>query len=219
MRLILLGPPGIGKGTQAKILSQKFSLIHLSTGDMLRDGISRHTELGILAKPYIDDGNLVPDSVMLNMMSHRLQRKDAESGYILDGFPRTVPQAEGLERILDRMNQHIDAVISLEGSDDVLIERLSSRRTCPDCGRITNLIFAPPAVDGECDSCGGKLFQRDDDRPEVIRERLEIYGEVTSPLLEYYGARKLLRPVSGVGTVEEICDNILSKLQNQPVER
>ena len=212
MRLVFLGPPGIGKGTQAKILSKRFSLLHLSTGDMLRDEISRHTELGILAKSYIDDGNLVPDNVMLNMMSHRLQQKDAESGYILDGFPRTVPQAEGLEKIFDSINQQLNAVISLEGSEDVLIERLSNRRTCPDCGKITNLIFAPPAVAGKCDSCGGELYQREDDRPEVIRERLVVYSELTSPLLEYYSSGGLLKTVSGVDTVEEIRDNILKEL-------
>ncbi len=218
MRLILLGPPGIGKGTQARILSKKFSLLHLSTGDMLRDEIFRETELGILARSYIDDGNLVPDKEMLDMMTHRLKQEDAESGYILDGFPRTIPQAEGLEKILDLIHQKLDVVISLEGSDDVLIERLSNRRTCPDCGRITNLIFTPPAVAGKCDSCGGKLYQRNDDRPEVIRERLKVYEDLTSPLLKYYSSRGLLKTVSGVATVKEIRDNILSELQHQPME-
>lgn len=212
MRLVLLGPPGIGKGTQAKTLAGKYNLLHLSTGDILRDEIERKTEVGLLAKPYMDEGKLVPDGVMLDMMARRLKEDDAAAGYILDGFPRSLPQGIGLDELLGTFNQALDAVILLEGDIDLLIERLSGRRSCMNCGAITHIIYQPPKVEGRCVRCGGELFQREDDSPEVVRERIEVYRRQTEPLTGYYSKNSLLRKVSGKGTVGEVTDNIIRAL-------
>lgn len=213
MRLVLLGPPGIGKGTQAKILAQKYGLSHLSTGDILRDEIDRKTELGHLAKGFMDEGRLVPDGAMLDMMTKRLRKRDANTGFILDGFPRTVPQCNGLNKILKSVEQELHTVIVLEGDQDLLIERLSGRRTCRNCGAITHIIYDPPKVEGICGHCGGELRQREDDRPEVIKERLDVYRCQTKPLIGYYLKTSLLRTVSGAGTVDEVTNNIVQTLQ------
>ena len=218
MRVIFLGPPGIGKGTQAKLLAERHSLAHLSTGDMFRSVISRKTNLGIFSKSFIDKGKLVPDDVVLGMVNERLREDDTARGYIFDGFPRTVPQVEGLKKLLKELGQSIDHVIAFEGDDTVLVERLSSRRTCPDCGKIINLIFSPPKVSGQCDDCGGELFQRNDDKPEVIQKRLDVYEEQTKPLVNYYESKALLRRVDGMGSVHEVAERIDKYLINNILE-
>ena len=218
MRLIFLGPPGIGKGTQAKLLAERHSLVHLSTGDMFRSAINKKTELGTLSKSFMDKGKLVPDDVVLGMVNERLRVDDTASGYIFDGFPRTVPQVEGFKKLLKELGQFIDHVIALEGNDTVLIERLSSRRTCSDCGKIINLIFSPSKVSGQCDDCGGELFQRNDDKPEVIQKRLDIYEEQTEPLVNYYESKALIRRVDGVGSVHEVAERIDKYLINNILE-
>ena len=218
MRLIFLGPPGIGKGTQAKLLAERHSLEHFSTGDMFRSAINKKTELGTLSKSFMDKGKLVPDDVVLGMVNERLRVDDTASGYIFDGFPRTVPQVEGFKKLLKELGQFIDHVIALEGNDTVLVERLSSRRTCSDCGKIINLIFSPSKVSGQCDDCGGELFQRNDDKPEVIQKRLDIYEEQTEPLVNYYESKALLRRVDGVGSVHEVAERIDKYLINNILE-
>ncbi len=218
MRLIFLGPPGIGKGTQAKLLAERHSLAHLSTGDMFRSVISRNTDLGTFAKSFMDKGKLVPDDVVLGMVNDRLREDDTAGGYIFDGFPRTVPQAEGLKKLLKELGQSIDHVLALEGDDTVLVERLSSRRTCLDCGKIINLIFSPSKVSGQCDDCGGELFQRNDDKPKVIQKRLDVYEEQTEPLVNYYERKALLRRVDGVGSVHEVAERIDKYLINNILE-
>lgn len=215
MRLIFLGPPGIGKGTQAKRLCNRHALAHLSTGDMFRSAISRETDMGKLAKQYMNQGKLVPDDVVLGMVESRLQEEDVTKGYIFDGFPRTIPQGEGLKALLLNLSQSIDSVIALEGDDQILVDRLSSRRTCSDCGKITNIIFSPPKVSGKCDNCGGELFLRDDDKPEVIQKRLDVYERQTEPLIEYYEEEGLLTLVDGIGSIEEVGERIEANLPNR----
>ncbi len=213
MRIILLGPPGVGKGTQAKILMKRFSIPQLSTGDILRTETDSKTDLGILAKSFMNEGKLVPDDVILNMMEKRLQEDDTINGYILDGFPRTLPQAKRLEKILKKLGQRLNGVIAIKADEDILVERLSNRRSCKKCNSITNLIFDPPRVGGKCNQCGGELFQRDDDKPEVILDRLEVYKKQTEPLINYYTELHLLKEVNGSGTINEITNNILKELE------
>ncbi len=200
-KIILLGPPGAGKGTQAKRIVEKTGLLHLSTGDILRDEVARGTELGKQAKAYMDRGDLVPDELIIGMIRGRIENAD---GFILDGFPRTVAQAEALERITP-----VDVVIDIELERDEVIRRLSSRRVCRNCGRIYNLISNPPKVDGKCDACGGELYQRDDDRPEVIENRYDVYTSSTAPLIEFYRSRGLLVEVDGKADPDAIFARIM----------
>jgi adenylate kinase len=213
MRLIILGPPGVGKGTQAKILSEKFSIPHLSSGDILRSEIDAQSDLGKLAQSYMNEGKLVPDNVVLDMMVKRLQQEDVMRGFILDGFPRTIAQAEGLGQILEDLNQELDAAIAIEGDTETIVQRLSNRRSCRNCGAITNLLFNHPKEEGKCNRCGGEFYQRDDDKPEVIRERLEVYHRQTEPLIDYYKKLFLLKRVNGMGTIGEVTNNILTELE------
>ena len=215
MRLIFLGPPGIGKGTQAKLLSENCSLAHLSTGDMFRSAIDQETEVGLLAKSYMDQGKLVPDNVVMEMVQDRLKAPDTTHGFIFDGFPRTEPQVQGLEKLLSSLELSIDKVIALVGDDRTLVKRLSSRRACSECSRITNLIFSPPKIDMKCDHCGGDLFQRDDDKEEVILKRLEVYRDQTKPLVRYYDEKGLLIQLSGIGTVDEVAKRIEEHLDRK----
>jgi adenylate kinase len=212
MKLVLLGPPGIGKGTQAKIICKRFTIPHLSTGDMLRSAITAKSDLGKKARTFMDRGNLVPDEVVLGMVEERLQKPDVHGGYLFDGFPRTLTQADGLNELLNRINQNLDIVVALEGDDDILIKRLSSRRTCESCGTITNLIFSPPREEGKCDECSGELIQRDDDKPDVISERLKVYQRQTEPLIAYYAEKDQLIRVNGVGTIKDITARISKNL-------
>jgi len=200
-KIILLGPPGAGKGTQAKRIVEKTGLLHLSTGDILRDEVARGTELGKQAKAYMDRGDLVPDELIIGMIRGRIENAD---GFILDGFPRTVAQAEALERITP-----VDVVIDIELERDEVIRRLSSRRVCRNCGKIYNLISNPPKLDGKCDACGGELYQRDDDRPEVIENRYDVYTSSTAPLIEFYRSRGLLVEVDGKADPDAIFARIM----------
>ena len=200
-KIILLGPPGAGKGTQAKRIVEKTGLLHLSTGDILRDEVARGTELGKQAKAYMDRGDLVPDELIIGMIRGRIENAD---GFILDGFPRTVAQAEALEQITP-----VDVVIDIELERDEVIRRLSSRRVCRNCGKIYNLISNPPKLDGKCDACGGELYQRDDDRPEVIENRYDVYTSSTAPLIEFYRSRGLLAEVDGKADPDAIFARIM----------
>ncbi len=213
MRIILVGPPGVGKGTQAKQLKNQYNIVHLSTGDLLRVELSARSEIGEMARPYMDKGQLVPDEILLDMMNIRLRHGDCDSGYLLDGFPRTIPQAQGLDRILDELNHELDAVIALNVDPKKVVERLSSRRSCRQCGAITNLLFHPPELDGICDECGGDLYQRHDDEPDVILKRLDVYDKQTVPLLNFYKQRKLLREVDGFGNISDITQRILKIIE------
>ncbi|MBW2039351.1 MAG: adenylate kinase [Deltaproteobacteria bacterium] len=208
MNLILLGPPGSGKGTQAQMMLEKYHIPQISTGDILRAAVKGETPLGIEAKRYMDQGKLVPDEVVVGIARERLKASDCNGGFILDGFPRTLPQAEALDATLNAMERGIDHVVSIEVDKDELIRRLTGRRTCRSCGAMYHTIFDPPKRDGICDKCGGELYQRDDDKEETIRARLQVYEKQTSPLIEYYRKKGLLRSIDGAGQIKEIFQRI-----------
>jgi adenylate kinase len=208
MRIILLGPPGSGKGTQASALEARESIPHIASGDLLRANVRDHTELGRRAKPYMDRGELVPDDLILDMMAERLSEPDARQGYVLDGFPRTVAQAEALAERLEQLGAQLDAVVYLNVPEAEILRRLSGRRTCPSCNAIYHVDTMPPRRAGVCDKCGAALIQRDDERPEVVRNRLEVYADQTHPLLDYYRQRGLLREIDGMIGVENILREI-----------
>ncbi|GAK60177.1 adenylate kinase [Candidatus Vecturithrix granuli] len=204
MRLILLGPPGAGKGTQAQKLSQNYQIPQISTGDILRQAVKDGTDTGKKAKAYMDRGDLVPDDVILGIINDRIRAEDCQNGYIFDGFPRTVAQAEGLDVLLQQLNTLLDAVVYIDVPDDEVVARLSGRRTCKDCGALYHICYNPPATAGVCDACGGELFQRDDDNETTIRQRLSVYHDQTSPLIHYYAQRNLVKTIAGAGAPEEI---------------
>jgi adenylate kinase len=208
MRLILLGPPGAGKGTQAKMLKEKFQIPQISTGDILRQAVKENTELGARAKIVMDAGKLIPDDVVINLIKERIRQADCEAGFILDGFPRNITQAEKLSETLVEMDLKIDKVIDLEVSAEEVVNRLTGRSTCPECGDMFHHLSRPPKVSGVCDSCKGKLGQRPDDNRETIRERLKIYIESTAPLKEFYQKQGSLKMVEAKGSVEEIFSNV-----------
>lgn len=212
MRLILLGPPGAGKGTQAKLLVDRFKIPQVSTGDMLRAAAKAGTPLGREAKQYMDRGALVPDAVIIGLVRERLQQPDCSGGYILDGFPRTVAQAEALEKALAALQARLDHVVSLEVPTEDLVQRIAGRRTCRSCGAMYHVRFSPSKVDGRCDACGGATYQRDDDREETVRRRLSVYAEQTAPLVSFYEPRALLRRVPGTGEIAEIFQRIAAAL-------
>lgn len=213
MNLILLGPPGAGKGTQAKFLVQKFSIPQISTGDILRHAVKERSELGVRAQAYMESGALVPDELVVSIIKDRLTWPDAVNGFILDGFPRTVAQADALSSMLASASRELDHVISISVSVDVLVERVVGRLTCRGCGRGFHLKFDPPKSAMVCDSCGAGLYQREDDREETMRSRLQAYSEQTSPLIDYYAGKGLLRSINGVGSIEEIQASILKVLE------
>ncbi|NOZ55597.1 MAG: adenylate kinase [Calditrichaeota bacterium] len=213
MRLILLGPPGSGKGTQGAWLSSRYGIPAISTGDILREAVRQGTELGKKAKRYMDAGELVPDEVIIGLIEERLSEPDCAKGFILDGFPRTVPQAEALEELMNRRGWPLDAVLSLEVPDDEIVQRSVNRRVCEKCGRVFNLLTDPPPPDGKCPVCGGRIIQRDDDNEETVRARLRVYNEQTAPLKEYYEKRGKLIRVDGVGSIEEVRSRIEAALK------
>jgi adenylate kinase len=212
LRLVIFGPPGAGKGTQAKLLSERLGVPHIATGDMLREAVKAGTRLGGLAKKYMDEGRLVPDEVVIGMVEERLRQPDCSKGFILDGFPRTIEQAEALDSELEKLGLKLDAVLNLEVGDEEVVKRIALRRTCRSCGAVYHLIFNPPRREGVCDRCGGKLYQRDDDREEVVRNRLKVYRQQTKPLLEFYRRRGLLRDVNGERSIEDVFKEILAAL-------
>jgi len=212
MRLILLGPPGAGKGTQAKLLVDRLKIPQVSTGDMLRAAVKAGTPLGQEAKQYMDRGALVPDAVIIGLVRERLQQPDCSRGYILDGFPRTVAQAEALEKTLAGLQASLDCVVSLEVPTEDLVLRIAGRRTCRNCGAMYHVRFSPSKTDGRCDACGGPTYQRDDDREETVRRRLAVYAEQTAPLISFYEARGLLRRVPGTGEIAEIFQRVTAAL-------
>lgn len=213
MKLILLGPPGAGKGTQAKMLTEEFSIPQISTGDILRAAVKDGTAMGLKAKEYMDAGGLVPDEVVVGIVRDRLQEADCNNGFILDGFPRTVAQADALQASLQQMGKDLDRVISLDVDAEALVERLTGRRTCKDCGRGYHVTFDPSREEGKCDACGGTLFQRDDDQEETIRKRLQVYADQTSPLISYYRKADVLLELDGMRPIPEVQKKMLSLLQ------
>ncbi len=211
--MILLGPPGAGKGTQAEKLSEICEIPHISTGDILRENIRQATQLGMEARQYMEKGELVPDAVVIGIIRDRLKKPDCEKGFILDGFPRTLEQADALKKILSEMGRPIEHVIDIDVPDDVVVERLSARRVCDSCGAVKHMIYNPPREESVCDECRGVLYQRADDNPETIRERLREYKEKTQPLVDYYRVEGLLREVEGSLDMDQVLKEICSVIE------
>ncbi|WAA09412.1 adenylate kinase [Fervidibacillus albus] len=217
MNLILMGLPGAGKGTQAEKIVEKYGIPHISTGDMFRQAIKEETELGLKAKSYMDKGELVPDEVTIGIVRERLSKDDCENGFLLDGFPRTISQAEALEQMLNELNKQIDSCIHIEVDQEILMERLTGRRICKSCGATYHLVFNPPQQSGVCDKCGGELYQRADDNAETVQNRLEVNMKQIQPLLDFYDQRGRLRTVDGKQDIREVfsdIETILSNIQN-----
>jgi adenylate kinase len=215
MKLVLLGAPGAGKGTQAKKLIEKYTIPQISTGDILRKAVADGTTLGKEAKSYMDKGELVPDSVVIGLVKERITQDDCKNGYILDGFPRNTSQAEALDVVLAEMNAPLDVALSVDVDKNDLMKRLTGRRTCKDCQQMYNIHFTPPQKEGICDKCGGELYQRDDDKEETIKNRLDIYEAQTAPLIDYYGKKGILKSVQGTGSIDEIFGKICTILQTK----
>jgi adenylate kinase len=213
MNLILLGPPGAGKGTQAKMMIDHYKIPQISTGDILRANLKERTPLGLKAKEFMDKGLLVPDEVVIDIIQVRLKEADCRDGYILDGFPRTVAQAQALDKVLSAMNSGIDHVISIDVEKGELVKRLTGRRTCRQCGRGYHVIFDPPLNKNLCDKCQGELYQRDDDNEDTVRNRLEVYDAQTFPLIQYYKEKNLVRSIDGQGGIQQIFDRIVQVLK------
>lgn len=212
MRLVLVGPPGAGKGTQAEFIAEHFAIPKISTGDIFRANVSGGSDLGRLAKKYMDAGDLVPDEVTNAMVRDRLAQPDATEGFLLDGFPRNVPQAGELDGILDALDRRLSVVLDLEVDHDEVVRRLSGRRTCKQCGHVWHLEFDPPSVPDVCDKCGGALYQRDDDHPETVRHRLEVYAAQTAPLIDFYAQRQQLVAIDALGAVEDVTERAIGAL-------
>lgn len=215
MNLILLGAPGAGKGTQGKNLSERYRIPQISTGDILRANVRSKTPLGLKAREFMDKGALVPDDIVVGMVSDRIREEDASNGFILDGFPRNISQAEVLEATLARMDKKIDRVIGMEVERKELMRRLSGRRVCRKCGASYHVIFSPPMNIGMCDKCGSEIYQRDDDKEDTIEARLAVYENETLPLVEYYMKKDLYAAVDGIGTVDQIMKNIVGAIEGR----
>jgi len=214
MRLVLVGPPGAGKGTQAEFIAAHLAVPKISTGDIFRANVAQGTPLGVQAKQFMDAGQLVPDEVTINMVRDRLAEADAADGFLLDGFPRTTPQAVALDKLLADLGNGLDLVLELVVDDDEVIRRLSGRRTCRGCGKIWHVEFDPPSHEGTCDRCGGELFQRDDDKAETIAERLRVYARDTAPLVDYFGAQGKLVGIDATGPVEDVTVRAIDALRS-----
>ena len=208
MKIVLLGPPGAGKGTQAKSISNKYSIPHISTGDIFRKNISENTPLGIEAKSYIDKGLLVPDEVTINMVNDRLSMDDCKNGYLLDGFPRTVEQAEALDKFLSERGEKLDTALLIEVPSNFIVERMTGRRVCPSCGASYHVKFNPPVVEGKCDVCGSDLIQRKDDTMEIVQDRFNVYEAQTQPLIDFYRNKNQLSAVDGTKAINEVFESI-----------
>jgi adenylate kinase len=213
VRLVLVGPPGAGKGTQAHFIASHLSIPRISTGDIFRYNVTNHTKLGAQAKEFMDRGDLVPDEVTVAMVRDRLGEDDAKEGFLLDGFPRNVPQAETLKKMLAETDIKLTVVLELEVDEDEVVRRLSGRRTCRRCERVWHVLYDPPSREGICDDCGGDLFQRDDDKEEVIRHRIEVYKSQTEPLVAFYADEGILAVIDAAGPVEEITSRALGALE------
>jgi len=212
MNIILLGPPGAGKGTQAKKIQEYYSLPHISTGDILRENINNNTGLGMKAKSYMSRGELVPDELLITLIKDRLSKNDCSAGFMLDGYPRTIPQADALQMILTESGKKVDAVLNISVDDEELIKRLSGRRMCK-CGASFHIIFNRPEKENICNACNGKLYQRDDDQPEAIKNRLNVYKKQTQPLIDYYDRKKILRTINGSKEILQIFEDIKNVLE------
>jgi adenylate kinase len=215
MRIVLLGAPGAGKGTQAKQLIDKYGIPQISTGDILRKSIADGAPLGKQAKTYMDKGELVPDEVVIGLIEDRLKQDDCKKGFILDGFPRNTAQAEKLDGILKKLNMPLDSALSIDVLKDDLMKRLTGRRTCKSCQQMYNIFFSAPKKEGICDKCGSELFQRDDDKEETIKRRLDVYEAQTAPLIDYFKKRNILKSVMGVGTIDDIFKKVVAVLEKK----
>lgn len=212
MKIVLLGPPGAGKGTQAKSISNRYSIPHISTGDIFRKNISENTPLGAEAKNYMDNGQLVPDEVTINMVKDRLQDDDCKNGYLLDGFPRTVHQAEALQEFLQGRNEKLDTALCIEVPMQFILERMTGRRVCPSCGASYHVKFNPPTIANKCDVCGSDVIQRKDDTEETVQERLDVYQRQTQPLIDFYNNKNQLSVVDGTKAINEVFESICKVL-------
>ncbi|MDY4947914.1 MAG: adenylate kinase [Clostridium cadaveris] len=212
MRIVLLGPPGAGKGTQAKSISNKYSIPHISTGDIFRKNISEKTPLGIEAKGYIDKGHLVPDSLTIDLVKDTLSQEFCKNGFLLDGFPRTVAQAEALKEFLKENGTDLDVALLIDVPQNFILERMTGRRVCTSCGASYHIKFNPPSVDGKCDVCGNDIVQRKDDTEATVKERLDVYDSQTQPLINYYDAEGLLKTVDGTKAINEVFESICNIL-------
>ncbi len=213
LRLILLGPPGSGKGTQAKLLAEKYKIPQISTGDILREAAKQRTELGLKAKRFMNQGELVPDDVVVGIVEQRLKKEDCERGFLLDGFPRNIEQAHALEGILKKLNSQITRTIDLKVGEEELLKRLSGRRVCRECGEGYHIIFDPPTNKDICNKCGGELYQREDDQEDTIKARLAVYAEQNAPLIKYYQEKELLHRVVGKGGILQIFERIVAAIE------
>lgn len=212
MKIIMLGAPGAGKGTQAKKIAAKYGIPHISTGDIFRANIKNGTELGKKAKEYMDQGQLVPDELTVNLVMDRFKDADCANGYVLDGFPRTIPQAEALDKALTAIGESIDYAINVEVPDENIVNRMSGRRACVGCGATYHIVYNAPKTEGVCDTCGEKLILRDDDKPETVQNRLSVYHEQTQPLIDFYGAKNVLKEVDGTVDMEDVFNAIVKIL-------
>jgi adenylate kinase len=215
MKIIMLGAPGAGKGTQAKKIAEKYGIPHISTGDIFRANLKAGTPLGLKAKEYMDKGALVPDSLTLELIMDRFANPDCANGYVLDGFPRTIPQAEALTEALKKNNDEVDYAIDVDVPDEVIVNRMSGRRACVNCGATYHIVFNAPKVEGKCDTCGADLILRNDDKPETVQNRLSVYHEQTQPLIDYYNGFGKLRSVDGTKEMSEVFDAIVDILENK----
>ena len=204
MKIIMLGAPGAGKGTQAKKIAAKYGIPHISTGDIFRANIKNGTELGKKAKTYMDQGLLVPDELVVDLVVDRVNQDDCENGYVLDGFPRTIPQAEALTEALEKMGQKVDFAIDVNVPDENIVKRMGGRRACVTCGATYHMVYAPTKKEGICDTCGGELILRDDDKPETVQKRLDVYHDQTQPLIDYYTSQGILRTVDGTVDIDDV---------------